>query len=120
MPVRLRGANPSREAETVYSPTATEGAEKVPPPAVRNLRSLPVSSLRMSTCAWGIAAPPASTTSPEIVPPTICAGALGATVMRRRRYGKTSRNVRIIKLLEFCKGKYRKQLAATTKAEATA
>src|ERR1700733_2134616 len=115
-PVRLSGANPSRVTETVYTPTATDGAEKVPPSAVTNLRSLPVSSLRISTSACATAEPAGSTTSPEMVPPTICALAQGVTAIsievreyRTRRITNSSWN--------FFGGERWKQLAATTKPE---
>ena len=83
--MRLSGANPSRETETVYTPTATEGAENVPLSAVTNLRSLPVSSLRISTSARATAEPAGSTTSPEMVPPTIWAIAPGAGTEQDRQ-----------------------------------
>ena len=106
MPVRLRGANPSRETVTVYTPTATEGAEKVPPSAVTNLRSLPVSSLRMTTSARATAEPAGSTTSPEMVPPTICA--LARVQARsgeiKANIGSASRKSRINELLEIFSG----------------
>src|SRR5580698_7800739 len=84
MPVWRCVSKPSCAADTVYSPTGTEGAENRPSTSVVSVRLAPVSTCRTTTVAPDSAAPLASCTVPLMLPPTTCACAARAPAKNSR------------------------------------